>query len=122
MLGHAPRGPGTECPASQVLSGDGNIAGPVGQVAIVDGKPHRFAQNVYPVYGEDVRAFKIHELSKTSYVERQVGAGPIIGPGSDKWTRHGMHHVDAHQLDDGSWLACVDGCYRRDFDESLLAE
>jgi hypothetical protein len=20
-----------------------------------------------------------------------------------------MHHIDAHQLDDGHWIACVDG-------------
>jgi hypothetical protein len=25
------------------------------------------------------------------------------------WNAGGMHHVDVHRLEDGYWLACVDG-------------
>ena len=83
---------------------------------LTNGTPHRFTQNVYPVYGTEVRAFEVYELSTTTYEERQVGDRPIVGPGPETWNRHGMHHVDLHSMEDGSWLACVDGCIRRDPD------
>lgn len=35
--------------------------------------------------------------------------GPLLGPGPFAWNRDGMHHLDAHRLDDGTWFACVDG-------------
>jgi hypothetical protein len=111
-------GPWTEHPESPISAGDPQISRPGGRVIIIDGTPYRFTQNVYPVYGTEVRAFQIHELSTTTYRERKVGDRPIIGIGTEAWNRHGMHHIDLHSMDDGSWLACVDGCVRRDFDES----
>ena len=113
-------GPWTEHPKSPLAGGDPRISRPGGRVVIIDGTPYRFTQNVYPVYGTEVRAFEIYELSTTTYSERQVGDRPIIGPGTEAWNRHGMHHIDPHPLEDGSWLACVDGCIRRDFDESQI--
>ena len=113
-------GPWTEHPKSPLANGDPRISRPGGRVVIMDGTPYRFTQNVYPVYGTEVRAFEIYELSTTDYRERQVGDRPIIGPGTKAWNRHGMHHIDPHLLDDGTWLACVDGCIRRDFDESQI--
>jgi hypothetical protein len=115
------QGPWTEHPSSPLANGDPHISRPGGRVIVVDDTPYRFTQNVYPVYGTELRAFEIYELSTTTYGERQVGDKPILGPGTDTWNRHGMHHMDAHQLADGSWLACVDGCIRRDFDESQLS-
>jgi len=106
-------GPWTEHPRSPIAGGDPHISRPGGRVVIVDGNPIRFTQNVYPVYGTEVRAFEICELSTTAYREKQVGDEPIIGPGSEPWNRYGMHHIDPHRLEDGSWLACVDGCIRR---------
>ena len=41
--------------------------------------------------------------------ERPVGKGAFLGPGADHWNEGGMHHIDAHQLTDGLWVACVDG-------------
>ena len=111
-------GPWTEHPKSPLADGDTRISRPGGRVIIIAGTPYRFAQNVYPVYGTEVRAFEIHELSTTTYRERQVGDDPIIGPGTEAWNRHGMHHIDPHLLEDGSWLACVDGCIRRDVNGS----
>jgi len=107
-------GPWTEHPQSPLAGGDPHISRPGGRVIAIDGTPYRFAQDVYPVYGKDVRAFEITELSTTSYSERQVGDDPIIGPGNESWNRHGMHHIDPHRMEDGSWLACVDGCIRQD--------
>jgi hypothetical protein len=57
-----------------------------------------------------VRAFRVMELTTTTYAERELGPGPILGPGAESWNRLGMHHIDPHRMEDGSWLACVDWC------------
>ena len=103
------RGPWTEHPASPLLQGDTRIVRPAGRVILFDGRPVRFTQPVFPVYGTEVRAFEILELTASSYREQQIGADPMLGPGRESWNSGGMHHVDAHRLDDGTWLACVDG-------------
>lgn len=107
-------GPWTEHPCSPLAGGDPHSSRPGGRVILVSGTPCRFSQNVYPLYGTDVRAFEILELTPTTYRERQVRDQPILGPGADAWNRDGMHHIDAHQVGNDSWLACVDGCIRRD--------
>lgn len=102
-------GPWREHPASPVVEGDPVTARPAGRVIVHDGTPVRFAQPVAPLYGTQVRAFRIHELTPTRYRETPVSDEPLLGPGSDAWNAHGMHHIDAHRRDDGSWWACVDG-------------
>jgi hypothetical protein len=69
----------------------------------------RFAQDCLPQYGSRVRAFDILELTTTKYFEVENAASPILQPGDNEWNAGGMHHVDAHQQPDGTWLACVDG-------------
>ena len=34
---------------------------------------------------------------------------PVLGARNDGWNEMGMHHIDPHLLEDGTWLACVDG-------------
>jgi hypothetical protein len=106
-------GPWREHPESPICSENPKIGRPAGRVVIIDGIPYRFTQNVYPVYGTEVRALEIVELTTKAYSERMVGDSPIIGAGTEAWNRHGMHHIDLHSMEDGSWLACVDGCVRR---------
>ena len=104
-----PAGPWREHPKSPIVDSDPRVARPAGRVIILNGRPVRFAQPVLPVYGTEVRAFEITELSRQNYRERPLHDTPILGPGSDAWNSGGMHHIDAHPLPDGSWLACVDG-------------
>ena len=113
-------GPWLEHPASPLVTTDARISRPGGRMIVYDGRPCRFTQNVDGVYGTEVRAFEIVVLDQSSYEERPIGPDPVVGPGNEGWNRHGMHHVDAHRLADGTWMACVDGCVRRDFDEELL--
>ena len=72
------------------------------------GKVIRFAQDCYPDYGTQVRAFEIAELTPSAYRESEVDRSPVLHAGQHGWNRSGMHHVDPH-LVNRKWLACVDG-------------
>jgi len=97
-----------EHPTSPIVADD-TCARPAGRVVMYDGMPLRFAQVGQPSYGAAVRAFRITELTTTSYREIEAAAGPILIGSGAGWNANGMHHVDAHQLDVGSWIAAVDG-------------
>lgn len=103
-------GPWREHPRSPLISRDPRRARPAGRVLTLDDKLIRFAQDCVPLYGSRVRAFDVIELTTTRYVEVENSANPILQPNGAGWNALGMHHVDAHQQANGSWLACVDGC------------
>ena len=75
----------------------------------VDGRLFRFAQDCHPFYGQRVRAFEIMELTVTSYREHPAADGPILCESHQGWNAAGMHHLDAHRLEDGRCFASVDG-------------
>jgi hypothetical protein len=102
-------GPWREHPSSPLLDGDPRNARPGGRVTRINGRLYRFAQSCEPLYGTDVRAFEITGLSPTSYAEAACPTNPILGPGQSGWNACGMHHLDPHLLEDGQWLASVDG-------------
>lgn len=103
-----PGGPWHEHPCSPVVHDDACTLRPGGRPQIVDGRIIRFAQNNRPSYGSSVRAIEITELSTASYAEGEPSQAILAGAGHG-WNASGMHHVDAHPLADGSWIACVDG-------------
>ena len=102
-------GPWREHPANPIVSGNKHNARPAGRVLTFDGKLIRFSQDCVPAYGTQVRAFEILELTTTSYVEEEVQCSPVLVASGVGWNAAGMHHVDAHLCEDGSWIACVDG-------------
>jgi hypothetical protein len=75
----------------------------------LDGKLIRFAQDCIPRYGTRLQAVEMTELSRRRYAERICSANPILTPAGEGWNSVGMHHLDAHPLSDGTWIACVDG-------------
>jgi len=97
-----------EHPASPIVA-DNTRARPAGRIILHNGAPIRFAQVGEPSYGSAVRAFRITELTPSSYREVEVSPSPPLGASGRGWNANGMHHVDAHQLDDGTWIAAVDG-------------
>jgi hypothetical protein len=102
-----------EHPSSPVVCDNPRSARPGGRVIVLsDGRMIRFAQDDEKVYGHAVRAFEITRLSLTEYAEKQYSENPVLAPGDRHWNRSGMHTVDPHLLEDGRWLACVDGQYR----------
>ena len=102
-------GPWVEHPKSPVIDGNPNIARPAGRVVVANDRVIRYAQDCCPVYGSQVRAFEITELTTKSYHEREVYQSPVLTAGGAGWNESGMHHIDPQPLGDGRWLACVDG-------------
>lgn len=107
-----PFGPWTEHPCSPIWDNVPDITRPAGRVVIHNGKPLRFAQTVYPEYGTQVQAVEIEELTETTYRESDALPAKLLGAGSEPWNSDGMHHVDPQLLEDGTWLACVDGAQK----------
>lgn len=105
-------GPWLEHSKSPLIEGNRRIARPGGRVVIVNDEVVRYAQDCCPTYGTQVRAFEITKLTTTSYREREVCEEAILVPSGNGWNECGMHHIDPHLMDDGRWLACVDGWFR----------
>lgn len=61
-------------------------------------------------YGDKVRAFKITDLTPTSYDDVEVASSPLLGESGTSlgWNSGKMHHVDA-RYDGGKWRCAVDG-------------
>jgi hypothetical protein len=102
-------GPWIEHPKNPIVRGDANIDRPGGRILVLDGCVFRYAQDDEPVYGTQVRAFEITELTTINYEEKEVGENPILEASGAGWNRNGMHHIDPHQIDEDKWIATVDG-------------
>jgi hypothetical protein len=102
-------GPWTRHPQSPVVSSDSRIATPAGRVTECNGRLYRFALDCSPDYDNCIRVFEIYELTGATYKESEISQSPILSGSGEGWNADRMQHVDPHQLDDGSWIACVDG-------------
>ena len=102
-------GPWDEHPKSPIVEGNPRIARPAGRVLVLDDRVVRYAQDCYPRYGMQVRAFEITAFTTTKYCEQEVNRGSIITGSGIGWNRNGMHHIDPHLMENGNWIACVDG-------------
>jgi hypothetical protein len=107
-----PLGPWHPHPASPLIQDDTRIARPGGRVLVYDNKIIRFTQDCELRYGHRLHAFEVTELTKDRYKERRINDKPFMEPSGHGWNAHGMHQIDIQQLDDGHWIACVDGCRR----------
>jgi len=101
------KGPWAEHPLSPVVKKDLRTARPAGRPFVLDGNLYRLAQDCYPTYGYQVRALQITDISPTAYAEKLVEA-PLVKASSTGWNAEAMHHIDAHQIAKGKWLAAVD--------------
>ena len=102
-------GPWTEHPKSPLIDGDPHITRPGGRVLLWQGRPIRFTQDCSPVYGKQVQAFEITEMTTTTYQEKAVDVSPVLKGSGKGWNKSGMHHIDAHLVGENRWIACVDG-------------
>jgi hypothetical protein len=106
------KGTWREHPLSPIVANEAHSARPGGRPLLLEGKLYRLAQDCLPTYGAQVRAFEILEMSPTEYREKLVDPPLIRKDPEGGWNRAAMHHVDAHRLADGRWLAAVDALGR----------
>lgn len=103
-------GPWREHPGSPIVDADPRVGRPAGRVVCTQDRLIRFAQDCRGTYGAGVNALEITVLTEDEYEERDLTEGwPVLSGSGSGWNRLGMHHLDAHQLPDGTWIACVDG-------------
>jgi hypothetical protein len=102
-------GPWAEHPSSPVVDGDVSKARSAGGVIEHDGELFRFAQDNTDGYGKAVVAIRIDELTTSRYAETPRADNPVVEASGSGWNSSGMHHVSAVRMDDGTYLAAVDG-------------
>ncbi len=102
------KGPWHQHPRSPLLKLNKHIARPGGRLIELDGNLYRFAQDDEPLYGLQVLAFQVTEITKSSYQERQISQFEMDKATKNGWNAHGMHTVDPH-LVNGEWLVAIDG-------------
>lgn len=105
-------GPWLEHPQSPIIEDNLRAARPAGRVLVLNDTIVRYAQDCYPFYGTQVRAFAITELTPTTYHEQEADQNPVIAGSGSGWNASGMHHCDPHPRADGRWIASVDGYVR----------
>jgi hypothetical protein len=98
----------TEHPSSPIVNGNRHIARPGGRVIPVGDRVIRYTQDCEPIYGRQIQAFEVTELTTNSYHE-VPHQKPILRGSGMGWNATGMHTIDPHRVNDNQWLACVDG-------------
>jgi hypothetical protein len=91
---HQLMGDWIEHPKSPVIEGNAKIARPGGRVVIFDGKIIRYTQDCQGIYGNQLRAFEITNLTTKNYEEKPVPGNPILKASGVGWNKIGMHHID----------------------------
>jgi hypothetical protein len=112
----SPMGPWGEVPGSPVIQRNKMVARPGGRVVTDGTRTIRFVQDCESIYGGALRVFQIDSLTPSAFSQHELLEGPLLSKSGEGWNADRMHHADAHQLGDGTWLAAVDGAYNhRDF-------
>lgn len=115
-------GPWLEHPKSPIVKGNCRAARPAGRMVTLKDSIIRYAQDCYPDYGMQVRAFKISTLTPSLYSEEEYPNSPVLMGTGSGWNVDRMHHIDPHQLSEGEWIACVDGFKGQSFPKREFLE
>ncbi len=104
-----PQGPWAEHPASPLYPGNRRHTRPGGRVLRHGAQRIRLAQDGWPSYGSALRGFEITRLDPLGYAEQELPQSPLFTASKAGWNALAMHHLDALELADGTWLGAVDG-------------
>ena len=103
-------GPWQEHPESPIIEQNKHMARSSGRVIVYEDQLYRYTMDVSPTFGtHEVWAYRVTDLSPTSYAEERVGEEPIIKPSGSGWNAQAMHQLDPHQIGPDRWIASVDG-------------
>jgi hypothetical protein len=103
------KGPYKEHIKSPIVRGNAHIARSGGRMIVHNGHIIRYAQDDNPTYGNKLWAFKITELTATTYKEEKVSDNPVLKASGSGWNKDGMHQIDPYQVGEKNWIAFVDG-------------
>ena len=97
-----------------IISADNAKCRGAGRPIVKDDYIIYFYQKGDVTYGEKVRAFKITDLTSSTFTETELTTSPVLEPSSlEQWRSVGMHTVDIWPSEKGSeCLAVVDGHYQ----------
>lgn len=104
-------GPWQTHPQNPIVKGDSRIARPAGRIILYEDVLIRYNQDCTNQYGLSVNASVIKKLSEKEYVEEEYQSNPILTGSGSGWNSNGMHHIDAHRIENNLWIAAVDGWY-----------
>ena len=93
-----------------VIFNNPSEARPGGMILRFKDKIFRVAQNNYLIYGNNLRFFRILDISTYSYSESEQINSCFIEK-RDKWQQNGIHTLNAYPVAENEWLACIDGNY-----------
>jgi hypothetical protein len=113
-------GPWIQHPQCPVIRNNRHHSRCAGRILMIEEKLFRFAQDDQPIYGSQVFAFEIIEINRTRYLERAVTSQPLLTASKTGWNSDRMHHIDACQLQDKTWLVAVDGFRKPRFFSKFL--
>jgi hypothetical protein len=103
-------GPWQEHPESPIVEHDLHKARSSGRVIVYQNRLFRYTMDVKPDYGtHQVWPYEITDLSPTSYTEKRATDVPVLKAHGDGWTSQAMHQIDPHEIEEGQWIASVDG-------------
>jgi hypothetical protein len=104
-------GPWTAHPMNHIYWRDKSKGRHGGRLTEYQGKLLRYAQDCRQGYGHSLRVFIVDKLTTDDFAEHEADSSPILEPSSDGrgWRAHSMHTLDPWLLNDGTWLASVDG-------------
>lgn len=81
-----------------------------GRPVVIDDTLHLFFQDLEYEYGDQIRGFRVTELSTERYADEEVAHSPIITGFGSGWNARKMHHYDPWAVgDDQGWRCAVDG-------------
>ncbi len=101
-------GPWTKHPKNPIVT-TAHASRPAGRIFAHGDRVFRVAQDCESHYGLNVRIFEISILNEADYEETEICESPLLEGSGFGWNGRGMHHMDAQPLENGTWLASVDG-------------
>ena len=99
----------TAHPKSPIVANNKKIARPGGRIVVFNDCLIRYAQDDQIIYGNQVHAYIITNITPEIYQEEAIDQNPVLKAGRSGWNEVGMHNIDPHSIDEKQWIACVDG-------------
>lgn len=96
--------------ANPVVQGRPSAARPAGRPVVRPEYVLVFLQDCARRYGHRVRAYRVTELSASTYTDHEVPESPVLEPRNGRfgWNSGATHHVDPWYVGD-RWRCAVDG-------------